>query len=200
MLRGTFSQRGEDKVVLDYFGGRPGVYVDVGANYPINISDTYLLYRHGWRGLTVEPIPRLSLRHRRFRPDDEHVCAAVAATPGEITFYEMDSTGLSTFDPARVKEAEEAGARLRCEYKLPLFPLGELVSRSLGEKSVDFLSVDTEGHDLSVLQSADWDRFRPKLIIHEIDGQGSPEVADFPKSRGYRCYRTLGCNVIMELA
>jgi hypothetical protein len=57
-----------------------------------------------------------------------------------------------------------------------------------------------EGHDLSVLQSADWDRFRPKLIIHEIDGQGSPEVADFPKSRGYRCYRTLGCNVIMELA
>jgi hypothetical protein len=65
-LRGTYSQHGEDRLILDYFKklGRPtGTYVDVGANYPIKISNTYLLYRSGWRGLTVEPIPRLSRRH-----------------------------------------------------------------------------------------------------------------------------------------
>src|SRR5688500_13277048 len=44
MLRGSFSQHGEDRVILDYFGGRVGTYVDVGANYPIKISNTYLLY------------------------------------------------------------------------------------------------------------------------------------------------------------
>ena len=68
LLHGSFSQHGEDRLLLEYFHGKPGTYVDVGANYPVKISNTYLLYRNGWRGLTVEPIPRLSKRHRAIGP------------------------------------------------------------------------------------------------------------------------------------
>ncbi|MEI9928867.1 MAG: hypothetical protein WDN44_15790 [Sphingomonas sp.] len=36
-----------------------GTYVDVGANHPIEGSNTYRLYRQGWTGLTIDPNSRL---------------------------------------------------------------------------------------------------------------------------------------------
>ncbi|HEX4792955.1 MAG TPA: FkbM family methyltransferase [Humisphaera sp.] len=196
---GTFSQHGEDRIVRDYFGGRAGVYVDVGANYPIKISNTYLLYRHGWRGLTIEPNPRLSQRHRRFRPRDIHLNMGVSSTPGELTFYEFDVAGLSTFDPDRMREVMSWGGVTMREYKVRVQPLSELVPQHLGQQPVDLLSVDTEGHDLSVLQSADWTQFRPKLIIFEA-GEHAAELETFAQSKGYRPYRKVGCNIIVERA
>ena len=43
--RGSFAQEGEDRFLLEYFGSKTGIYVDVGANHPFVISNTYLLYK-----------------------------------------------------------------------------------------------------------------------------------------------------------
>src|SRR5438046_2634162 len=70
LRQGTFAQHGEDRFVIDYFGGKSGTYVDVGANHPFQISNTYLLYLGGWRGVTIEPLYHLYQKHRRMRPLD----------------------------------------------------------------------------------------------------------------------------------
>jgi hypothetical protein len=44
----------------------------------------------------------------------------------------------------------------------------------LPDIAIDFMSIDTEGHDLSVLRSNDWERFRPKWLLVESIAQESP--------------------------
>src|ERR1700722_2901695 len=70
--RRSFSAHGEDLLVMGWFA-HYGFdlsrvrYVDVGANDPAILSNTFLLYQAGARGVLVEPDPKLAalLRPRR---------------------------------------------------------------------------------------------------------------------------------------
>src|SRR5215510_10661697 len=56
--RTSFSQQGEDLILARLFEGqRRGFYVDVGAHHPRRFSNTFLLYRRGWRGLNIDAAP-----------------------------------------------------------------------------------------------------------------------------------------------
>jgi hypothetical protein len=46
------------------------------------------------------------------------------------------------------------------------------------------MSVDTEGSDLAVLQSNNWDKFRPTLIMVEIDNQYT-KIVEFMEQCNY---------------
>jgi FkbM family methyltransferase len=197
-MRGSYSQHGEDRELLNYFGGRKGTYVDVGANYPVKISNTYLLYRNGWSGLTVEPIPRLFRRHQMLRPRDIQVNAACGTTPGNLNFYELSNSGLSTFDESRRDAAVAIGNRVVGQTVVPIIPLADLIRQKLPGRSVDLLSVDTEGFDMAVLMSNDWNAIRPKLVVFETDDQATSESFDFLVKQDYRVYKTIGCNTLME--
>jgi len=53
----SYSQHGEDITVLRYFnyhGPAKGVYLDIGCFHPRHDSNTYLLYKRGWRGINVD--------------------------------------------------------------------------------------------------------------------------------------------------
>jgi hypothetical protein len=106
---GSYSQHGEDLFVLDHFQGKPGVYLDVGASHPFRISNTYLLYQHGWRGVTVEPIPRLAQKHWRWRKQDIQLNVAAGEREQQIEFLELVPSVLSTFNR---RQAERRFARV----------------------------------------------------------------------------------------
>jgi FkbM family methyltransferase len=198
-LRGSYSQHGEDRFILDYFRGKPGTYVDVGANYPVKISNSYLLYRNGWTGLTVEPIPRLSKRHRKLRPRDAHANCAVGSVPGQLTFFEFDNSGLSTFDAARKDKLLSEGVKLIREHFIEIKPLSQLIDEKLAGRAIEFLSVDTEGFDRQVLESNDWSRHRPKLVTFESQDESDDDrIVPMLEQFGYRTLKNIGCNVILE--
>jgi len=47
-------------------------------------------------------------------------------------------------------------------------PLKEVLSRYVPQGTqIDFLSVDVEGMELQVLQSNDWNQYRPKIALIE---------------------------------
>ena len=53
--KNSYSQNGEDLILIDYFNENPnGFYVDIGCHHPFRFSNTYLLYKKGWRGLNVD--------------------------------------------------------------------------------------------------------------------------------------------------
>jgi hypothetical protein len=65
------------------------------------------------------------------------------------------------------------------QYKNPVF-------------NIDFMSVDCEGLDMEVLESNDWDIFRPKLICieHSID---KTLLSNFMNSKNYtKIYENIG--------
>jgi FkbM family methyltransferase len=159
-----YSQYSEDTLLAALHPERRGFYVDVGAYHPWRGSNTYKLYRRGWRGLTIEPNPDTARLFRRFRPGDIHIVKGVSPEPSELRYYRFDNPTLNTFSP---EEAEARQARLERTQIVQCLPLSDLLNEHAGGRAVDLLSVDCEGMDLQVLQSLDWNAARPTVIIVE---------------------------------
>jgi hypothetical protein len=53
-------------------------------------------------------------------------------------------------------------------------------------QQIDFLSVDTEGHDLNVLRSNDWNKYRPRVIaVEDFQTPGESPVCRFLSEKNY---------------
>jgi FkbM family methyltransferase len=184
----SWSQFGEDIIIQRYLGNGPGHYIDVGAGDPIVGSNTYQLYRLGWRGILIEPIGRLAERCRKVRRHDQVLEALCGDSTGTAALSEFEPWQLSTACAARAEALVSAGHKRVSVKELPVVNLAELnVNIEPGGPSL--LSVDVEGRDLDVLQGNDWTRYRPTLICVEEDLGSCTEpspVGDLLRKLGYR--------------
>lgn len=165
----SFSQRGEDLLSLALLRNK-GIakpsYVDIGANHPTKLSNTYLMYLLGGRGMNIEPDPDAAEAIRRARPEDTTINAGVAADEGERDFFIMSTNVANTFLRSEAEELERRdGNRIKRVARVPMRNLMNL----LAEHSLvpDFMSLDVEGMDLEILQTVDWACCRPKVICVE---------------------------------
>ena len=53
----TYSQLGEDIALSYIFQNNDGFYIDVGANHPQCLSNSFALYERGWNGLVIYNTP-----------------------------------------------------------------------------------------------------------------------------------------------
>jgi FkbM family methyltransferase len=166
----SYSQFGEDLVLDALLMGKPtGSYIDVGANDPVRLSNTCRFYRRGWRGVNIEPSRTLWQRLNDERPEDINLNVGIGATSGTATFYEMTIDTYSTFNKGNSEEfcpGKEIAARI----EMPIFTLSSIWAEHVGDRCIDFISVDVEGDNLAVLQGNDWKRFRPRFVLVEMDG------------------------------
>jgi FkbM family methyltransferase len=169
----------------------PGFYVDVGCHDPVAYSNTFALYCKGWRGVTVDANPEMIARHRRARPRDVSVCAVVSDIEGrELTFTEFEAAVLSSVDERHVREWSAKRPVLRTRAVTPR-TLTSILEEVRAPEQFDLLSVDAEGHDLNVLRSLDYDRFRPRLVVAEVRDFALADAAAHPipaflAARGYQ--------------
>lgn len=81
----SYSQEGEDLLLSRIFGDKKdGFYIDVGAHHPFRFSNTYLLYKRGWRGINIDAMPGSMKLFNRFRPRDINIECGVASGGGEL--------------------------------------------------------------------------------------------------------------------
>src|SRR5690606_9742190 len=80
-LKYSYAFAGEDKAIEGLLKPRitkPGFYVDVGANHPTAFSNTYGLYRKGWRGICIDANAKLVDLYSLYRPKDQAIVALVS--------------------------------------------------------------------------------------------------------------------------
>jgi FkbM family methyltransferase len=160
-IRLSFSQFGED-LVLEHLLPNKGFYVDIGANHPVTHSNTWLFCRNGWRGIVVEPNPALAALHRKRRPADVILEAAVGKVSGWGTFVPHKSHLVSRVETGRASRRKAGSRRVR------VLTLRQILAEHLPAGSrVDLLNVDCEGMDLEVLRGNDWKTCRPQVICAE---------------------------------
>ena len=53
----SYSQEGEDMILKESYLKIKVVFIDVGAHHPKRFSNTYLLYRKGWKGINIDALP-----------------------------------------------------------------------------------------------------------------------------------------------
>jgi FkbM family methyltransferase len=187
----SFSQYAEDLFVSRIFQfPRVGRYVDVGAAYPILHSNTFRFYLRGWYGLTIEPNLALVEQHRKVRPNDTCVPVGIGCVPGARQYYQFDPPDYNTFDPLMAGKVRKLGVRPLGQVAIPVRPLSDVLSDHLGTVDLDLMSVDCEGLDLDVLQSNNWSRFRPSLLLVEdhagtLGNALNSPVALFVAAQGY---------------
>jgi FkbM family methyltransferase len=195
---------------LEYFNHRPGFYVDVGANHPFRISNTYLLYLNGWSGITIEPMTNLSRKHRLYRPKDRHFNVGAGEREGVMKLYNLVPSVLTTFDSDVASAYIDNGrAVLSSSPEIPIRTISSLCAEAQVQENIDFLTVDCEGFDLNALRGVDWSLARPRLVCVETGGQvalsgahrnSSNEIGDFLSKLGYKVLKEQGCNTFFEWA
>jgi hypothetical protein len=94
---------------------------------------------------------------------------------------------MNSFSPDFLRQIEML-REVTAEIPIATLPLADVLERHLPEgQLINFMDVDVEGHDLEVLESNDWKRFRPRLIVVEDEAvdPAQSEIVRMMKSRGY---------------
>lgn len=190
----AYSQDGEDMILRRVFERQAkGFYIDVGAHHPYRYSNTCYFCRRGWKGINVDPNPDAIAAFRRARPADINVCVGVSDLPGSMLYHVFNEPALNTFDvDLAAQRMQLAGYRLLESRNVPIRRLDDLLTEYLPpDQKVDFLSIDVEGMDLSVLRSNDWNRYRPLLLLVEarersVHATENDPINRFAIAMGYR--------------
>jgi FkbM family methyltransferase len=192
-------------VLSRFFGNRrAGFYVDVGCHHPHRFSNTFLLYRRGWQGICIDPLPGTAALFKRWRPRDIALEIGVSRNPGTLTYFMFNEPALNTFDAdlAASRDGRDSYAIVE-RRSVPTDTLGAILERHLpaDQPRIDLLSIDVEGLDLEVLKSNDWQRHRPSVIIAESLGSSLESLAGDPvagllKSLDYCAYAKTGQSIV----
>ena len=184
--RMSYAQDGEDLLLASLMDQeQPGFYVDIGAHHPLRLSNTYYFYLRGWRGINVDAAPGSMNAFGNIRPRDINVEKAISAVTAPLTFFQFNEPAVSTFDESQANRIiAEKRYHLTKQVELTSQPLSALLSQHLPpNQRINFLSVDVEGLDLEVLQSNDWQLYRPDWILAEIVTPDLPSMLQAPLTR-----------------
>ena len=190
----SFSQYGEDAVLMLLFPSGTGTYVDVCAGSPRQGSNTYALYRRGWHGTLIEPIPQHVRALKLLRPRDQVVEAACGEEQGHATLFEFRPYQFSTLDESAARRLIAEGRRLVARRNTPIRALRDL-EVTARPQFASVLNIDTEGFESKVLRGIDWPTFTPSVILMEQpSGVRAVPCQDtrLLEERGYIFYAQLG--------
>lgn len=165
----SYGFSGEDRLLEGLLKpriGYRGFYVDVGSNHPTFLSNTFGLYRKGWRGICIDANEALIKKHRRLRPRDCAVAALVSSSRSVRQFYAVENDVFSTTSLQNIAAIEAEGLAYTVEEKVTE-TLTDILYACQAPAIFDLLSVDVEEHDFEVLKGMDFQVFRPKLIVAE---------------------------------
>lgn len=189
-MRAIFSPDNETAMVRDFFGNKPeGYFVDVGANDPVENSQSWHLEQLGWTGVLVEPQPALADQLRRTRAAKVFAVACSSPRNAGGTLPLHLAGPYSSLDPKLMV----AGVKPSAPIEVPVRTLDSVLTEAGAPAPLDLLSIDVEGHEIEVLTGFDFSRWRPQLILLE------DHVTDLAKHRfiqraGYRLVRRTGLN------
>lgn len=178
----TYSQEGEG-VLLDRIldVNKPGFFIDVGAHHPVRFSNTYQLYRKGWRGINIDPTPGCMELFRSLRSEDINLEYAISTDKKPITFFIFSEGALNTFDTKLAKEYQDKGWVLKKTIEIQPRPLSDIIKEYYEiSKKVSLMSIDVEGLEMEVLSSNDWEICVPDTIIIETLSNSLMSLSTFP--------------------
>ncbi len=210
----SFSQYGEDKI-LDFAIRillNKGIvsdinYLDIGGCLPYSSSNTFFLYRQGYRGVVIEADPELAKNFKRERKED--IVLNIGITPEKtsagMSFYYADGV-CGSFRKDNVTAAlEKLGLKNECKSReIPVRNINDIMDEYFAAGTLTLLSIDVEGLDKEILSGFCFEKYQPLFLCVETAelcgenflGQKSEEINHLLKSKGYKIYADTYVNTI----
>lgn len=167
----SFSQEGEDLIIARFFEGKKdGFYIDIGAHHPVRYSNTYKLYKKGWRGINIDATPGSMDAFRVLRKGDVNIEAVIDDKKQEHFLFVFDDPALNTISK-ETAEAIERNTKFKIIEKVPVVTttINEILNDNMeADQYVDLISIDIEGLDYKIISSLDFTKYNPVLILFEF--------------------------------
>ena len=212
----SYAQYGEDIIVKsllmvmapERYRHKKVFYFDIGANHPINTSNTWLFHEEGMAGILVEPNPALHENLERIRTNDILIKGSVGFNDDpDADFYlpPHHELGSNSRDFIRAyhrqRNLDDNGV---ITLKVRTYDFNQLVKEHCPGGILDFLSIDVEGFDFDVLLRIDLKKCRPLIICIEpsssISGCGLENndrlIKDYLCAKGYELVSMTSANLI----
>jgi len=193
---GKYSQRDEERVILEHFGDRVGRFLDVGAYDPKQFSNVRALWDRGWSGVFVEPSPdAFQAFMAEYGGDCRALLVNVAVNPQPgLKGFSACADGVSTLvDAHRDKWAKGCGTKYT---HIVVNTASFAALLAFTGIDFDFVSLDVEGGNWDLTVSVDWTTFRPEMVCAETDGRFD-DLVEFFKGKGYREVHRTNENLIV---
>ena len=141
-----------------------GTFLEFGATDGASLSNTLFLEKYcNWQGLLIEPSPQWHAQLKKNRVNAKISTDCVFSSTGEkVSFFVSDAGVLSTIDAFRKSDLKSmpGNAEKRNEngYNVDVrtISLNDVHKTLLDEKSVDYVSIDTEGSEFEILRNFDF--------------------------------------------
>lgn len=215
------SQYGQDKYVDKYYEGkRNGVFLDIGAHNGEFLSNSYFLEKErGWNGVCFEPNPRLFKDLISIR---NCVCIEGAASNQEGIAEFLDIEGVEALGGLMDKYDERHHERIDKDMmkyggvgkkviEVKCYNVNKVLEEN-GFLEIDYCSIDTEGGELDILKSIDYDKVKIKMFTIEVNYPetgffkkilnhfNKNSVHSFLRSKGYKMIHKLNCDEVYVLS
>ena len=166
------SQFGEEKFILSFFDKEyKGKFLDIGCFHPTRHNNTYQMYKNGWNGINIDLNPLTIDLFNFARKKDININAAISDNEENKTLYFLDelntqntleSNHLSFLkNHHNIKEEEISKQKIRTRRL-------DKILDSYNFNDIDFMNIDVEGHELNILNSIDFFKYKIKFICIEM--------------------------------
>ncbi len=187
----SYSQYGEDLIIDSFFKHhapiKSGNYLDIGCYHPVGISNTYLLHRRGWQGLVVDIDDyKLELFKRRRGRNIEVLKGAISSEDSlsKVPIYKFNQP-FSPYDTLSEDIAKMRSKATNIEYTTE--EVNQIsINSLLNKKHFDLINIDVEGLDELIVNSIDFTKFQPTMIVYEsFDPLSSSKTKELLNDNGY---------------
>lgn len=163
---------------------RRGIYVDLAANHPWRISNTYFMDAClGWDGLCIEAHPKYTNLLNKQR-SCQVVPKCISNHDGDKMSFVLDGVySGSTITNKYMRDWQKEGKVLE---KVPMtcISLATLFTENLLTR-IDYLSLDVEGHEFTILQGINWKKVQIDVLNVELSSNSRRKIHRLLTRRGY---------------
>jgi len=165
----SYSQFNEDLIIDLLFNKKKmGFYVDIGANDPEANSNTKRFYDRGWRGINIEPNINAYQKIKEARKEDININIAISKEKKKMTFFLIgNDSSISTLDYKQAIKISKITKSKISSCEIETESLSNILNKNIKNIKIDLMSIDTEGHEVEVIESNDWNKYRPTVLIIE---------------------------------
>lgn len=190
----SYSGEGEDMILRKiFYKKKKGFYVDIGAYHPKKSSNTYFFYKNGWNGINIDAMPGSMKLFNQLRKRDINLDMPLGKDGETVSYYEFADKALNGFESQKLKEKDSSKSQNKIIkiHQLKANSLNTILEKHLPKnQKIDFLSIDVEGQEFRILESFDFEKYKPNWILIEIwnysmESLSNGKVDSLLKNKGY---------------
>jgi len=175
-----FSENGNDFWALENSYYRSGYFVDIGASDGVTASNTYLLEKfYKWNGICIDPNP-VTLKSLCGARDTLISDLCVYNESGKILPFKFlaDQTqfyGWNLRSGIDGIVSNDMGVKMS-DHKVFTITLTDLLNLYSAPIAIDYISIDTEGSEVHVLEGLDFSQYKVKMFSIEYENDTNRSI------------------------